>query len=101
MNHTPLYIGLDVDDSRYHGSVFNQDTGEVIDFQCRPTLKGLMTQLNKLARQFPGCTLRLCYEASYIGYCLQRDLVEKGFHCDVVAPTSTPKRFTQQGRNRE
>ncbi len=25
-----------------------------------------------------------------IGYTLQRELVEKGYHCDVVAPTSIP-----------
>ena len=30
-----------------------------------------------------------------MGYCLQRDLVDKGFHCDVVAPTRTP---TPRGR---
>ena len=89
-NHTIIYIGLDVDDTRYHGSALNKHTGEVIDFHCRPTLKGLLAQLNKVSRYFPGCSLKLCYEASYIGYCLQRDLAAKGFHCDVVAPTSIP-----------
>ena len=47
-------------------------------------------QLGKLARHFPGCSLRICYEASYIGYSLQRDLRAQGLHCDVVAPTSIP-----------
>ena len=65
------------------------------DFKCRPTLKGLLVQLNKIARHFAECSLRLCYEAYYIGYCLQRNLVDKGFHCDVVAPTSSP---TPRGR---
>ncbi len=32
----------------------------------------------------------MCYEAPYIGYTLQRDLAEKGYYCDVVAPTSIP-----------
>jgi len=95
MNHTILYIGLDVDDTRYHGCALSKHTGETIDFQCRPTLKGLLAQLNKVARHFPGHSLRLCYEASYIGYCLQRDLTDKRFHCDVVAPTSIP---TPRGR---
>jgi len=83
-------VGLDVDDTQYHGSALDKYTGEVIDFKCRPTLKGLLNQLEKLDRHFPGCTLKLCYEASYIGYTLQRDLAEKGYHCDVVAPTSIP-----------
>jgi hypothetical protein len=34
-------VGLDVDDTQYHGSALNKSTGELIDFQCLPTLKGL------------------------------------------------------------
>jgi hypothetical protein len=52
MNHTILYIGLDVDDIRYHGSALSKHTGETIDFQCRPTLKGLLVQLNKVVRLY-------------------------------------------------
>jgi len=48
MNQNILHVGLDVDDTQYHGSAFNRETGEVIDFRCRPTLKGLLTQLDKL-----------------------------------------------------
>jgi hypothetical protein len=55
MKATIIHIGLDVDDSQYHGSAFNKDSGEVIDFKCRPTLKGLLVQLGKLAGHFPGC----------------------------------------------
>jgi hypothetical protein len=43
-----------------------------------------------MARHFPGRTIKLCYEASYIGYCLQRDLLSNGVHCDVVSPSSIP-----------
>jgi len=66
----------------------DKNSGEVIDFKCRPTLKGLLGQLDKLSKYFPRRTLKLCYEASYIGYTLQRDF--KGYHCGVVAPTSIP-----------
>lgn len=90
MKHNIVYVGLDVDDTQYHGSALNKDTGELISFKCRPTLKGLLGQLNRLKKGFPASTFRLCYEASYIGYTLQRDLVEKGYHCDVVAPTNIP-----------
>jgi transposase len=83
-------VGLDVDDTQYHGSALDKNSGEVIDFKCRPTLKGLLGQLDKLDKYFPRSSLRLCYEASYIGYTLQRDLAEKGYSCDVVAPTSIP-----------
>ena len=90
MKQNILYVGLDVDDTQYHGSAFNEDTGEVIDFKCRPTLKVLLQQLDRMVRHFPGRTIRLCYEASYVGYCLQRDLMTNGIHCDVVAPSIIP-----------
>ncbi|MDH3378958.1 MAG: hypothetical protein OEQ39_18690 [Gammaproteobacteria bacterium] len=54
------------------------------------TLKGLVSQLKKVIKYFLGYAVRICYEASYVGYCLQLDLLDKGFHCDVVAPSSTP-----------
>ncbi len=37
-----------------------------------------------------GYKIKLCYEASYVGYCLQRDLISKGIHCDIVSPSSIP-----------
>ena len=90
MNRNIFYVGLDVDDTQYHGSAVDKTTGEIINFKCRPTLKGLLGQLNKLGKHFPGYSFRICYEASYIGYILQRDIVEAGYPCEVVAPTSIP-----------
>ncbi len=91
MHQRVLYVGLDVDDTHYHGSALSQETGEVLHFQCRPTLKGLVGQLTKLCKHFAGHTVQVAYEASYIGYTLQRDLVSQGYHCDVVAPSSIPR----------
>ena len=67
------YVGLDVDDPQYHGSAFDQHTGAGLDFHCRPTLKGLLRQLEKLRRHCSGCALRVCDEASSLGSALQRD----------------------------
>ena len=53
MKQNILYVGLDVDDIQYHGSALNKDTGEVCDFKCPPTLKGLLNQRDKLAGHFP------------------------------------------------
>lgn len=41
MNQNILHVDLDVDDTQFHGSAFNKDIGAVIDFRCRPTLRGL------------------------------------------------------------
>ncbi len=73
MKQSFIYVVLDVDDTRYHGSALAKHTGVVVDFHCRPTLKGLLRQLEKLRQYFSGCAFRLCDEASYLGYTLQRD----------------------------
>jgi hypothetical protein len=43
MKQTIVYVGLDIDDTQYHGSALDRNTGDVIGFKCRPTLKGLLT----------------------------------------------------------
>ena len=86
MNQNVVYVGIDVDDVQYHGSVLDRQSGEVLDFRCRPTLKGLVGQLEKARVYFGGAGLKLCYEASYVGFSLQRDLQERGYQCEVVAP---------------
>ena len=42
MNNNVTCVGLDVDDSQYHGAGFDKRTGETVSFKCRPTLKGLV-----------------------------------------------------------
>jgi len=34
MKKNLLHVGLDVDDTQYHGSAFNKDPGEVCDFKA-------------------------------------------------------------------
>ena len=41
MSNKIVYVGLDVDDTQYHGSALNKESGELFSFRCRPTLKGL------------------------------------------------------------
>lgn len=91
MNSKIIYLGLDVDDTQYHGSAFKKETGELLSFKCRPTMKGLLGQLSKVRKHFPRHIIRVAYEASYIGFTLQRDLAKKDFYCDVVAPSSIPR----------
>jgi hypothetical protein len=61
MKQKIIHIGLDVDDTQYHGAAFNKETGEVVDFRSRPTLKGLLQQLDRMARHFKGHKIQLCY----------------------------------------
>ena len=48
MKQKIVYIGLDVDDTQYHGSALDKESGELLSFRCRPTLKGLLGHLAKI-----------------------------------------------------
>ena len=92
MSENIVSVGIGVDVMRYHGCALSPRTGEVLDFRCRPTLKGLVGQLEKLRDHFGEVQLKLCYETSYVGFSLQRDLEDRGDVCAVVAPSSIPRR---------
>ena len=92
MNAIVIFVGIDVEDVRYHGAALNRHTGEVLEFHCRPTLQGLAGQLDKLRTHCGGSQLKLRYEASYVGFSLQRDPHNKDYGCVVVAPSSIPRR---------
>lgn len=78
MRQNVVYVGIDVDDVHYHDCALDPGTGEALGFQCRPTLKGLVGQLEKVRGHLGGAHLKLCYEASYVGFSLQRDLRVQG-----------------------
>ncbi len=59
MNQKVIYVGIDVDDERYHGSALDKRAGEVLDFQCRATLKGLVGQLKIVQGYFGGLQFKL------------------------------------------
>ena len=66
MNQNIVYVGIDLDDVRYHGCALNPGTGEIREFHCRPTLKGLVGQLEKVREYFGEAQLKLCHETSYV-----------------------------------
>ena len=91
MSEKIIYVGLDVDDQNFHGAAFIPATGEVSEFKCRPNIKGLINQLESLKAKQQDFNLKICYEATYIGFTLQRDLAVEGYDCEVVAPSSIPR----------
>ena len=54
MSMNVVCVGIDVDDVQYHGSALDRQTGEVLSFQCRPMLKGLVGQLENVRKHFGG-----------------------------------------------
>jgi transposase len=52
--------------------------------------------MKKLSTQFD---LKICYEASCSGYVFQRKMQALGYHCDVIAPSLTPKKPGDRRKN--
>ena len=96
MTKNIIHVGIDVDDNSFHGAAFFKETGEIIEFKTKPTFKGLQNKLDELKERFPESELKICYEATYIGFTLQRDLTNEGFDCVIVAPSSIPRRHGNQ-----
>lgn len=89
MEQRILYVGLDVDDSAFHGAGFDLDAKKLFEFKCKPTLGALLKKLDVLGEK--GYELRVCYEATYLGYRLCRDLRASNVHCDIIAPSLIPE----------
>lgn len=90
MKRTILYVGIDVDDIAFHGTGYDPEKEKFYEFKCKPTLGCLLNRLEKLTNK--GYEIQLCYEATYIGYGLHRDLEAHGIHCDIIAPSSIPEK---------
>lgn len=94
MEERILYGGIDVDDKRFHVCLIEKDTGEMIEFKTRPNAGALSKRLDGFKAQ--GYRLRICYEAGYLGFSLYRQMKEKGYDCNVVAPSLIPEIRAQQ-----
>lgn len=81
------YVGLDVHADTIAVAVAEVD-GEVRALGVIPHRPDTIARaLRKLGSP---ADLRVCYEAGPCGYALYWELVRRGIHCDVVAPTLVP-----------
>jgi len=83
-----VYVGVDVDDTAFHGAGIVRESGELFEFKCKPDQGVLRRKLNELFGD--GYEIHLCYEACYLGYSLYRFLRKAGIHCDIIAPSLIP-----------
>jgi transposase len=94
MKKTILYVGIDVDDRAFHGAGFDSEGQKTFEFKCKPTLGALLERLEKFTDN--DYEVRVCYEATYIGYGLCRDIRASGIHCDIVAPSLIPEQRSKR-----
>ncbi len=83
-----LYVGLDVDDTSFHGCALTENQQEGLEFKTKSSSSDPCRTLEKFNTQKNA--LKICYEAGYLGYSLQRELQEKGYRCEIVAPSLIP-----------
>ena len=65
-----LFVGVDIDDNAFHIAGFDPTREEFIELVSKPNSGSLLLKLKKF--KAADYTIRVCYEASYIGYNLCR-----------------------------
>ena len=88
-----MYLGVDVDDKAFHGCGITGDdkaSEQIFRFKTKPSAGALVEKLKEFEAK--GFDLKVCYEATYIGFSLYRDLAAKKINCTVIAPSSVPRK---------
>jgi len=84
-----LHVGVDVDDTSFHCGAYCKETGEKFEFKSKPNEGGLMKSFQKFIDK--GYELKVCYEATYIGFNLCKNLNKRShITCEIIAPSLIP-----------
>ena len=89
MNQNIQFAGIDVDDKAYHVNILNTADNSNVSFKCDPSPELFIRALKKHYKK--PKQIKLCYEASYIGYSLYRSLTKQGYNCQITAPSLVPR----------
>lgn len=93
-----LYVGMDVHKDFVMIAVLEEDAKSARDVVKVPNeTKKLQRFFRRLSKE--GVAIRACYEASGAGYVLQRQLMEWGYGCEVIAPSLIPTRPGDQRKH--
>lgn len=95
MNPVIHFVGLDVHKESIDLTIAPSDSSEVRHYG---TLGGRLEDVDKVIKKLekPGVQLRFCYEAGPTGYPLCRHLRQRGYRCEVVAPSLIPKKASDR-----
>ena len=92
------YIGIDVDDKNFHGCcVDGNNENNIIEFRTNPTVSAFIKKLEEISKD--GYKFKLCYEATYLGFCIQREFQKKGYDCEIIAPSLIPQERSRRVKN--
>ncbi len=88
MKKNLLFVGIDVDDNSFNVALISKLTGEVFHFKCKPTSGALIKKLETFTEK--EFSLKICYESTYLGFSLARDLRKHSLDCEVIASSLIP-----------
>ncbi len=91
------YVGIDYHQNTLSIAVRVQGKKKIDEtIRLRNEDKIIRKYMKKLSEKF---TIRACYEASCSGYYFQRKMKSWGYHCEVIAPSSIPKKRGDRRKN--
>lgn len=89
MQKAIYYGSIDVDDNHFNVALINSNTEDMIHFKSSPNVSAMIKKIKQ--KNISSKDIQLCYEATYLGYTLYRDLASKGIKCEIIAPSLIPK----------
>ena len=89
MKNAIYYGSIDVDDSNFNVALIKTVGEELFHFKCRSNAGAMIKKIKQ--KNIHLKDIQLCYEATYLGYTLYRELKSKGIRCEVIAPSLIPR----------
>jgi transposase len=91
MDNGITMVGMDVHKNDIKVAVLQPRKRKPEEWSLVNEPKAVRRLSRKLKRLSPG-KVRCCYEAGPCGYTIQRQLVEEGIECEVIAPSLIPRK---------
>ena len=90
---TIIYVGMDVHKDSFSLCCFNPAQNQFFgETKMTADHKQIVKYLHNINEKHGGqLKFRLCYEAGCLGYVLYHRLIDEGFDCSIVAPTTILK----------
>jgi transposase len=90
-NNSIVWVGMDTDAKKNQIAVYRGwDKEPAAEWEADMDSKGIKKLIERLGRETGE--IRCVYEAGPCGYELYRKLRKAGIHCDVIAPSLTPRK---------
>ena len=90
MENKILFIGLDVDDKNYHAYAIVENEVEGHSFRSKANIHQLIKMIKE--KFISGYTFHFCYESTYSGYFLYREITKSGHECTIIAASLIPEK---------